>query len=108
MFLSNNILVTFITKFFNKDIVLKFDSYRMKLDKFNNSYFFLLFGINSLTLLFNIFLSIVISCELTFDLDYYLSVHNGIKDSFCTFITLYGGLGNSGLPPPRKTKNKNT
>ena len=84
LFLSNNIFVSFITRFFNKDLVFKFDSYRIKIDKFNNSFFFLLFGIITLTLLFNIFLSIVISCELTFELDYYLAAHNGIKYSSCT------------------------
>jgi hypothetical protein len=79
----------------------------MKLEKFNNSYFFLFFGINALTLLFNIFLSIVISCELTFELDYYLSTHHDIKNSCCILFTLYGELGNSGLPPQEKQNNKN-
>ena len=83
----------------------------MKLEKFNNSYFFLFFGINALTLLFNIFLSIVISCELTFELDYYLSTHHDIKNSCCILFTLYGEFGKSGLPPQEKTtknnKNKN-
>ena len=56
-------------------------------------------------MLFNIFLSILISCELTFDLDYYLSVHNGMKYSFFDLITLYGGGVNSGLPPKETKQN---
>lgn len=40
LFISSNILVQFIKNNFNKDIVLKFDSYRIKLDNFNNSFFF--------------------------------------------------------------------
>ena len=91
MFLSNNLFVSFITRFFNKDIVLKFNTYRIKIDYFNNNFFFLLFGINSITLLFNIFLSIVISWELSFNLDYYILTHNGIIDNFCALTALYGG-----------------
>lgn len=76
LFLSNNILVSFISRFLNKNTVIKFNAYKLKIDKFNNSFFFLLFWINAFTLLFNLFISLVISCELTFDLDYYLTAHN--------------------------------
>jgi hypothetical protein len=107
MFLSNNIFVSYIKRFLNKDLVLKFDSYRMKIEKFNAGFFFLFFGINAFTLLFDIFLNIIISCELTFDLDYYLRVHDEIKNSFCTLFTMYLGLGNSGLPPKNKQKPTN-
>jgi len=75
----------------------------MRLEKFNNSFFFLLFVINAITLLFNIFLSLVISYELTFDLDYYTSAHNGIKYSFFFYlITMYRGLGYSELKAKEK------
>ena len=102
MFLSNNIFVSFLTRFFNKDIVLKFNTYRIKIDNFNNNFFFLLFGINSITLLFNIFLSLVISWELSFNLDYYIITHNGIIENFCALTALYGGLGKD------KKKHKKT
>ena len=49
MFLSKNIFVSFIERFFNKDIVSKFESYKIKIDKFNNSFFFLLFWLNAIT-----------------------------------------------------------
>ena len=58
------------------------------------------------TRLFNIFLSIVISCELTFELDYYLTAHNGIKYSLCTLITMSEGLGNSGRPAKNNNDQK--
>lgn len=107
LFLSNNIFVSFISRYLNKNIIMKFDSYRMKIERFNNNYFFLLFLINSLTLLFNLFLSLVISCELTFDLDYYLAAHNGIKYSLCFLIMRYGSLGNSGVQPQQTNKTTN-
>jgi hypothetical protein len=102
LFLSNNYFISFITRFLNKDTVLKFDYYRIRIEKFNNSFFFLLFVINAITLLFNIFLSLVISYELTFDLDYYTSAHNGIKYSFLYLITMYRGLGYSELKAKEK------
>jgi hypothetical protein len=39
LFISSNILVSFIKNNFNKDIGLKFDYYRLKIEKFNNSFF---------------------------------------------------------------------
>ena len=41
LFISSNILVSFIKNKFNKDIGLNFDYYRLKIDKFNNSFFYL-------------------------------------------------------------------
>jgi hypothetical protein len=100
LFISSNILISFIKNNFNKDIVLKFDFYRIKIEKFNNSFFIILFSINSFVLIFNILLSIFISSELIFNLESYIIVHNDIKNSLCTNFILLGGLSNSKPLPP--------
>jgi hypothetical protein len=104
---SSSILISFIKKNLNTESSLKLDKYKKKIDIFNESYFLVLFTINSLTLLFNIFLSIVISSELTFDLAYYIQTHNELKNSFCLLLLpLLEGLKINELKKKKKKKKK--
>jgi hypothetical protein len=81
LFINNNLINNFIRNNLNKNIILKIDYYKAKLEKFNESYFLILFSINTITLIFNLVLCLIINYELTFNLDSYILVHNTIK--FC-------------------------
>jgi len=66
----------------SENIILKLDFYKSKLEKFNENYFLILFTINTVTLIFNIILCLIINYELSFNLDSYIMVHNTIKNIF--------------------------
>ena len=91
----------FFTSFVNRIILIyiklgdKFTNFISKSEKFYQKFYSIILGINILTLIFGVLLSIFISSELTSNLDDYILVHNELKKSFILIFTFLSGNCNS-------------
>jgi hypothetical protein len=87
MYISGSL--NLISKLVNKNILDKYEKYKVKIEKLGNRFLIILFIINVIFLLGYILLIIYINFELSSNLDDYINVHNKMRKSISIFLANY-------------------
>lgn len=81
--------INLISKLINKNILVKYEKYKIMVEKLGNRFLILLFIINVIFLIGYILLLIYINFELSSNLDDYINVHNNMKNNISLLLLSY-------------------